>query len=353
MNNKVILPIGESCTQAWPETNFLMSILAGVDGGWEWVLNTHIQLRYSIFKSKKWNLFDSRITFYPYGMHDLTPNIFDLCPFVDKYVIPRKTVFEQYPSPLEFVDNALRENYYVSTYMDQFFRKDIRRKGFYHPNYVYGIDMGKKEIYLMDNFEHGKFQHKKLSLSDFLDAFRQVTGNNWEAGVFLYKVKKADFHFSLSFVLDQLKDYLYPQEKHCYFHRMICPEFQVDNEEKFETVGFGIGCYDFLIDYVNRSKDGRQNCDIRFFCIMEDHKYLMLMRYEYMVQKNIMDHDVQLQKELEELLQAFRTMKNLYLKYIMTNRYNILQEIAENLIMLKKKDKKCTEILISAIERNI
>ena len=104
METKIVLPVEEVGTKAWPETNFLLSVLKNFPFGWDWVLNTHIQLRCSIFYSKKWNIYDSRVTFYPYGMHDLTPNIFDMCPMLDKYVIPRKIIFEKYLSPIQFVE---------------------------------------------------------------------------------------------------------------------------------------------------------------------------------------------------------------------------------------------------------
>lgn len=76
-----ILPLDTAETTAWPETNFLISLLKTIPHGWEWILNSHIQLRGAHFINYRWNILDFRITFYPYGMHDLTPNIYEQCPF--------------------------------------------------------------------------------------------------------------------------------------------------------------------------------------------------------------------------------------------------------------------------------
>ena len=55
METKIILPVGKVETKAWPETNFLLSILKNTPFGWDWVMNTHIQLRCSVFYGRKWN----------------------------------------------------------------------------------------------------------------------------------------------------------------------------------------------------------------------------------------------------------------------------------------------------------
>lgn len=349
METKIVLPVEEVGTKAWPETNFLLSVLKNFPFGWDWVLNTHIQLRCSIFYSKKWNIYDSRVTFYPYGMHDLTQNIFDMCPMLDKYVIPRKIIFEKYLSPIQFVEEAIQENYYISTYMDQFFRKDIGRIGYHHPNYIYGFDSEAEEIYIMDNFEQGKFQKKTISYAEFLESYNQITGTNWEAGVFLYQLKQKEFEFTPDFVKEQIADYLYPEKQRCYFNRMVCPKPIIDNEERYDYTNFGIHCYEFIQNFVFKNMNNEINSDIRFFCIMEDHKYLMLKRYEYMVEGGFIKENPELYEGLKEILAAFKILTNLYLKYIVTNKKEILPRVAERLNELRDKDVSLLNQFLEAI----
>ena len=338
MEGKVLLPVEEVGTKAWPETNFLLSILKNTSFGWDWVMNTHIQLRCSVFYSKKWNIYDSRITFYPYGLHDLTPNIFDMCPMLDKYVIPRKIVSEKYASPTAFVEEMIQEGYYISTYMDQFFRKDINQFGYYHPNYIYGFDTKAKETYIMDNFEQGKFKQKIISYDEFIESYNQIEGTNWEASIFLYKLKQKDFFFTPEFVREQILDYLHPENQFCYFNRMECPKAEIDNEERYNYVDFGINCYEFLQKIISKNISGGLSPDIRFFCILEDHKYLMVKRYEYMSEKELIRKSEDIHKGLQELLAEFQVMTNLYLKYMMTARTVILKDLIERLSSLKERD---------------
>lgn len=349
MESKIILPVGEVETKAWPETNFLLSILKNVPFGWSWVLNTHIQLRCSIFYSKRWDIYDSRITFYPYGMHDLTPNIFDMCPMLDKYAVPRKFILDKFESPISFVEETLQEGYYISTYMDQFFRKDIKRIGYHHPNYIYGFDSEARKMHIMDNFEQGKFQKKVISYEEFLESYQQINGTNWEASIFLYQLKQTDFYFTPEFVREQILDYLYPEKQFCYFNRMICPKSVIDTKERYDYTNFGVNCYEFLQEFIIKNADGVVNSDIRFFCIMEDHKYLMLKRYEFMLDRKFITENIELYEGLKELLDKFRALTNLYLKHIITSEKELLKNIAGQLIELKKKDISLMNQFVEAI----
>lgn len=257
---------------------------------------------------------------------------------LDKYVIPRKIVSEKYASSIAFVEGMIQEGYYISTYMDQFFRKDINQFGYHHPNYIYGFDTKAKETYIMDNFEQGKFQQKIISYDEFIESYNQIEGTNWEASIFLYKLKQKDFFFTPEFVREQILDYLHPENQFCYFNRMECPKAEIDNEERYNYVDFGINCYEFLQKIISKNISGGLSPDIRFFCILEDHKYLMVKRYEYMSEKELIRKSEDIHKGLQELLAEFQVMTNLYLKYMMTARTVILKDLIERLSSLKERD---------------
>ena len=119
---------------------------------------------------------------------------------------------------------------------------------------------------------------------------------------------------------------------------MACPESVVDTDQKYDYTDFGIHCYEFLQEIIFKNINCEINSDIRFFCIMEDHKYLMLKRYEYMQERGLIKENMDLYEGLKELLFKFRILTNLYLKYIMTNKREILLNIMEQLNELKRKD---------------
>ncbi|MBD5157527.1 MAG: hypothetical protein HDT13_07840, partial [Butyrivibrio sp.] len=203
--SKIILPTSEVKITTWPEQNFLFAILKEVPTGYDWLLNTHVQIRGAHFIYYEGGNVDTSITFYPYAMHNLAPNIYDLCPFIEKYAIPKGLIKAKFDSFHEFLISALMSGYYVSTYMDQYFRQDIRISGFHHPNFIYGFDKGTKEIYLADNFENNKYAYKTISFFQADRAFELVGGNAWEVSIFLYKVKEYQHEFFPEFVKEQLE----------------------------------------------------------------------------------------------------------------------------------------------------
>ena len=86
-----ILPLADVGIRAWPEQNFLLGILSGSEDGRKWIYNHFIQMRGSHYIRYQWDAKDASMTFYPYAIHYLFPNMFDLCPFVEKNMAPRRS----------------------------------------------------------------------------------------------------------------------------------------------------------------------------------------------------------------------------------------------------------------------
>lgn len=348
--DRKILPIQSSPTTAWPETNFLLSVLKTIPKGWEWALNSHIQLRGARYENFRWNIRDSRITFYPYGMHDLTPNVFDLCPFVDKYSIPRKMVNAIVGEFHTYVENAIVRGFYLSTYVDQFFREDIGRIGYHHPVYIYGFDQDRQEVYLLDNFEQGKFAAKTLSYEILDFAYGCIEDRQWESSIFLYSFhEKEGFVFDPEFVCDQIQDYLSPGRGICYLSKMLCSSNHFRGEEYSNDIYFGMECYDFLNEYLQQLEQNNRNGDIRSFCLVTDHKQLMVERYFYMKE----NHGIKSGNHLEDLLQKqlsdSKVMNYLFLKYMLKKDTVIIRQIREILHDFIPKEVETMHCFLEAI----
>ena len=113
--------------------------------------------------------------------------MFDLCPFIDKYVLPRSFVFGLFSKFHSFVISAIEEGFYISTFLDQFFRDDMHgNHGYHHPTFIYGYDDAAKCVYITDNFENGKYAKKQISYDQLDTAFSLITGQEWCYGVILY-----------------------------------------------------------------------------------------------------------------------------------------------------------------------
>lgn len=330
MEKKKVLPWRPPQTKAWPDTNFLLSVIQDIPNGLEWALNSHIQMRTAVYVNYQWDIQDMRISFYPYAMHDLTPNIFDQCPFIDKYAIPRSFVSDYFKRFSSFVEYAIWQECYISLYVDQFFRQDIGETGYRHPIYIYGYDASRGVIYALDNFEYGKFASKEITYDDMQKAYDLVDPEQWESSVFMYRVKKHSYEFVPGFASEQLKDYLNPRKGICYFDRMLCPEKIHDGKDYYNAVYFGMECYDLLKKYILLLLDAHSSqavYDVRNFCMIIDHKELMVQRYGFMVQNGYVKEDMELSNVFKRQLDRSRIMLNMLLKYGVKQKEDILVQI--------------------------
>lgn len=343
------LPHQKPITATWPDVNFLHSIVQNMPQGIDWILNSHIQMRASVYRNDRWGIGDARITFYPYAVHDLTPNIYDQCPFIDKYSVPRGMICDSYEAFVDYVRYVIDRNYYISLYVDQFFRKDIVSEGYHHPIYIYGYDDDIHSVYCFDNFEKGKYASKTIPYDLLQKAYDLINPEPWESSVFLYRLKDHSYQFVPQFVVDQIEDYLNPGRGVCYFDKMLCPEKVHDGKDYYNAVYYGMECYDFLKQFITvLLQDPSSNLanDMRSFCMIVDHKVLMMKRYQYMVSEGYIRKSERVRKMLERQLENAHIMMNLLLKFSVTGKERILLQILKILEEFVEDEKESlTEFL--------
>ena len=344
---KKILPLQEVGIGAWPEQNFLLGVLLTQETGWDWVMNQFIQLRGSHYLRYRFGDVDASITFYPYGIHQLTPNIFDLCPYINKYTIPKSMVLGIYGRFHEFVRVAINGGFYLSTFLDQFFREDMEGNyGFHHPAFIYGYDDGRGVVYLADNFERGKYGRKEITYNQLNRAFELVTGDMWEVSVFLYKLVPYKHRFNSQYVKEQIRDYIEPGRGICYLNRTVCIDPCYQDEEYTNEVFFGVQCYGLLLRYLEAIEEDNPDYlskDWRSFVMLCDHKYLMARRYKHMTEHGWMKRDEGLYKRLKQLEQECTIAQNIFIKYTITEDKNIMKRLKERVKNIRDMDIECME----------
>ncbi len=345
-----VLPLGEAEIGAWPEQNFLFGLLEGQACGMDWVMNHFIQLRGARYVDYRWGAQDASVTFYPYCIHQLAPNMFDLCPFLEKYGVPKTFVRGLHGKFHEFVIEAIDGGYYLSTFIDQFFREDMAgNPGFRHPAFIYGYDGVSRRVMIADNFEHGKYGRKEITFEQLNQGFDLVSEELWEVGVFLYR--RRDFHYAFvpEYVREQLEDYLHPGRGVCYFNRTVCPESFHRDEEYLNEVFFGMECYDLLdrcFEGILEGDGAYSSRDWRSLVQLCDHKHLMARRYEYMVEGGYAEGDAGLKDRLAELEKQCLIAQNMYIKFTISEDAKIIQRLRKRVRDIREMDGEAVERLL-------
>lgn len=351
MRKKKLLLLPEPLVTAWPENNFLSSIVQTKNTGYCWLMNTHIQTYGSVYINEIYGINEIRVTFYPFA--NIRANVYDLCPFIRKYVIPRKEVTANYEVFTDFLIKVIDDGYYVFAIINQFFRNDARNN-FDHPCYFYGYDMQRKIIYCADNFEYGKYQTKEVSFIDINTAFENYKITNWEAGVILYEMIDYSFKDCPTFIRDQIKDYLHPENHMCYLNRFYCPEKVYDHGSEKGEIFMGIECYQLLeqliTDYINA--ESLNYVDIRSFAFLCDHKIMMRHRDDYLSEKKIITYNAENSQLCNKLLEDCKLLLNLMLKVKVSHRKKYLEKALCILKLICKNDAVYMNNLLEGLNEN-
>lgn len=351
-----VLSLGEAEIGAWPEQNFLFGLLQGQDCGMDWLMNHFIQLRGARYVDYRWGAQDVSVTFYPYSIHQLAPNMFDLCPFLEKYGVPKGFVRALHGKLHEFVVEAIDGGYYLSTFIDQFFREDrAGNPGFRHPAFIYGYDGNRRRIMIADNFEHGKYGRKEITYEQLDRGFDLVSEELWEVSVFLYKMKPVHYEFVPGYVGEQLEDYLHPGRGVCYFNRTVCPESFHRDEEYLNEVFYGMDCYDLLdrcFGEILEENPEYSSRDWRSLVQLCDHKHLMARRYAYMVERGYARRDDGLQEKLEELERQCQIAQNMFIKFTISEDAKIIRRLRERMRDIREMDGETVEQLLWQCKAN-
>lgn len=337
MKNYKELAINEPMTKAWPENNFLNSIVSTKDTGIDWLMNTHIQTYGSIYFNKKFNFSNNRITFYPFG--HLRANIYDLCPFIRKYTVPKKIIIENYGKLSKFIEYAINNELYVVTVINQLFITNVDNN-YNHPCYFYGYDLSQKILYAVDNFDNGKYVKKQLNFDEVDEAFLNVDEDNWENSVILYELLDYKFSDNMEFIKDQLNDYLLSGNGMCYLNRYFCPSAKYENEEDKGEIFLGLYCYnlyDNMIDKIFEIED-KYSADIRSFAFLIDHKKMMDIRCQYLIHKKLIPEDNSLVRMNQEIVKDCELLMNLIIKYLMGENIKYFNKSKELIEKIKNLD---------------
>lgn len=342
-----ILQLCEPLVKAWPENNFLSSIVQTKKTGYSWLMNTHIQTYGSLYINELYGINEIRETFYPFA--NLRANVYDLCPFIRKYVIPRKEVVDKYDKFTDFIVRAINNERYIFTMINEYFREDTP-DDFNHPCYFYGYDLERKKIYCADNFGKGKYQQKEISFEVIDTAFDNYKIYNWEAGVILYQLMDYSFKDNPDFIADQIKDYLEPGNI-CYLNRFFCPDRIYHNGPESGEIFFGVECYKLLkrlvLNYIDSKELGY--VDIRSFAFICDHKNMMQYRNDYLEKRGIISTDLKICDLYDSLIEDCEMLLHLMLKVKVSCRKEYLVKALEMLKIIQEKDIICMNNLLERI----
>lgn len=341
MCEKVILPIQKAIISTWPEDGFISSIIGTEKTGKDWLFNTYIQTE--AYKESD-NLNICRINYLPSGKYHYGVNLFDYCPLINKYCYNEKFVIDAFGSMQEFVKYAIRNNSYVSMYIDQAYRTEITegKQGIIsHPIYIYGFE--NNTFFTLDNYNNYKFASRNIMFSDLengRDWIRNNKKENFYYRIYTYSISGKSYTFDLNYLKNQLYDYYTSVDSTSY------------NSVNKKRRLFGIECMSKLNDYITYANKIKLSLiDLRSFVFFEERQYIMKKRLNYMYNHEMISkrNKETISYITDEAISGWEECKNLLLKYNITKDNEILLRVSKKILLLRDIEKRQCEIMLEKI----
>ena len=248
----------------------------------------------------------------------------------------------------EFVQYSINQGYYLHLYLDEYYlpcRPFYHSTHFTHCNLIYGYDCENENYHVAGFNNKMNFALSTISFTQFAGSFgaENTDLNNVRAYKnFLFKKKKITrYDFEMSKTIDILNDYLLSRN---------CSEkpglyYDLDSDLRFTYLNiaahlkdqvFGLGVYDCLINYLD-SRMSRE-IDIRAFHCLWEHKKCMLLRIMYLGSRGYLKDYYPVYNEYEEITNIALHVRNLALKYSITENVNTIKRVINMLKEIHERE---------------
>lgn len=243
-------------------------------------------------------------------------------------------------SVIDFIIDCINSNNYLHTMINYFYvpiSKHYNKFVFNHDVLVYGYDSNEEMLYILDFFNDGKYTSKRISFSDFNQAFSKcniLSDEDYLHGmVRLYKFNnKYDYKFNIKNIVNSIRSYLFSN----------IPEYwDIYNTDDMEDTDFGVEIYTTLKNYIiNKMSKGEDYIDRKPFYMLYDHKKIMCLRLKYLNEQGYFkkyDNNNNI-IEFTKIETKAKIMVELIIKYNISKNTDLMDRIISLLDDIEKRE---------------
>lgn len=290
------------------------------------------------------------------------PNVIESLPWLSVYKINRKMINDKWGGMTNFLIDAVDQDMYPYLLFDKYYDLNTNKSDIHylHERMVYGYDTEYKVFLYADNNKSGKYGFDYSSFECMELSDNQVQSNlfDWFEGVYLLKYRQCysygmyefkDYYkhsFDIKLLICLLNDYLteYPS-----LTRWQYPS-NFYNQEEQASLQFGIGVYDYILKYLDFCKKSDTALQIRGSYVLYEHKKLIVDIINYLM----IDHGIHCNEHIilwgKESLEISKIILNLFIKYNISRKKKIIDDIQTYMVKLKEHDGKVFSGIIKACQ---
>jgi hypothetical protein len=307
-----ILPLAKPPIITYQHHIYILSILLNYPECYSWFYSNYIQLQ----------VIPNEICWFNFISLFYEDN-----PALYLETLNKETLVNNNVDVVSYITNAVNNGYYIETTVNEYYisgREAYKSFRLMHDILVYGYDESIQKLHIYGYGAQAQLVESTVTFDDFRQAFLD-TGKNQRINM----VKKAEnyrYQFDLIWVAKQIKDFL--RSRNTY------NDLRIYGNPPTERV-FGLETYRYLIQYYQKNNG---TLDIRPALLL-DHKKCMLQRLKYLYNNNYLSQLYPIYSEYELILKCAKIIKNLTLKYMLSNTDSILIEIIKQLRDMAKMEK--------------
>lgn len=342
MEERKVLELAKPILRTWSSESQFESILLLQKNGLEWIYDNYINLLGS------WDDFEktSNLGFIP-SSNPLCQRVrlstWIKCPFLDFYYLSHNFVRNKYNNILEYIMYAIEDGYYILMDINQE-KLSVRMKDKIHKILIYGFDRKEKLLYVSDHYDNGKYALANLGFDEFYESYEITYWISFHESMvesgkkmimedrIMVAARPRPFNYKLNieWIKLQLTDYLTSSYN---LHGALFVE------ERGEFY-YGISSYDLAIAHIDKLiiLEERVQKDWRTFSLICDHKDLLKRRVEFFLQSGVCKVSNKELIRYDGLKQSAEHILKLFLKYVVSNKQELLKQIKGILIEMKEEE---------------
>lgn len=333
---KKVLSVVYPSITSWTWHAALFSILEQYEYAKEWIFNNYIQIhcRPDIRENRLY------LEFLP------SYRVFLECPVIHIQYFDRKWIKSGRSTVQSFLMRCIDEGYYIYCVCNERYilQSDADR---FHELFIYGYDENTAYVGDFTFTEMGRYSFEKASLDMVCKGIEDVGEAEdyllrWEGGIILVRPQEPaenKYHIDKQYIRQQITEYLHGVNSLSHLGLLYNKDiFSVDEQgEKFKFHVWGIQVYQCLIEYLNIVKFV-EDIDLRPFHNLYDHKKLMRMRIEYLLERKEIYVEKNIITSFKEIERKMEIICNMLLKALIKKNFSARSEIIRLLMDVRDKE---------------
>lgn len=281
----------------------------------------------------------------------LAGSIFGGCPLLDNQGKRKSEIMESYESCVEYLDSALKQGYYIYTFVDEYYipnRVSYGKNHFEHDILLYGRE---QEAFVYIGYDAlGNYTKGMLSTEQFYQAMQ--TDNMC---LIMVSLNSSEYKFDIEKFIFMLKQYVCAEDSRqnldVYLDMSKYNAYFYDSK-LHKPLSFGSSVYEPLERLIAYYDEAGAFYDWRVLHLLHEHKQAMYHKLKYLGDKKYLENSAHILMQYKEIVDRAALIENLGLKYQITRAGRVSKEIRRNILELQREEEILGRVLDSLIRQN-